>query len=371
MKKTLEKLLKETGIELNKTEIINFSATYEKLVVAKSQIKSKTEKAKFNKVLKLFTEFEDETKNNLFPNQIPNESFGLPSAFTDNYKSLDIKDIDHHFKIIQARYNKKRKNEILIDHNEKFGFKFNDQVDEINNAEDVFDIIKNYVKSGTVLQHYCALFNFAMLQKSFIFRHIPIDSILETFLKKPKNGYFRQTTRENFTKSIRMLEKMYLRTPVKSKGKKGSSISGFINVPLLDFRLSIENKSGDVILKFIGEIFGGMNAGKFRGRVFPQGIFDLDSRTEGARIKLAFKLCTRFDQLNHQDIKWTRKKLIEQAGLINTDKKNKNEASKLLIDTLTKLQKIQCIKGFSPNKIKTKDNKEIVIESYFKNSLIN
>ena len=108
---------------------------------------------------------------------------------------------------------------------------------------------------------------------------------------------------------------------------------------------------------------GCSKAGNFRGRIFPEGIFDLDSRKEGARIILAFRLATRFDQLNHQPIKWTREKLIEQAGFLITDKQNKTRASTTLNATLNRLIDVGCIKKFVPEKITTRSNQIITLYS--------
>jgi len=362
MNKKIAKLIKKTGISLNKEEIHSFNATYDKLVNLKSTINSKVEEDNFNELvnefLKMFSKLDDKSKKEktLFPNNIPEEHFGIPSIFVDNYNNaLNI--IDDQEEIIAKRYG--RSKQILIDTKEKFGFKIGKEIQEVDSPEKIFEIIRDKIKSGAILQHYCALWNYALKQESFYFRDVHIDRVLETFLKKPKNGYFRSTTRENFTKSIRILEDMYLRVPIKEK--KGEVT--YINIPLVDFRLSPENKTGNIILKLVGSIFGGRDVGKYRGRIFPEGIFKLDSRTEGRRIKLAFILATRFDQLNQKPIKWTRKKLIEQAGLIDTNNHDKHDASKKLIRTLERLKETNCISDFFSKKISTNDNEEIVIYS--------
>ena len=367
MKNQLAKLLKETGIELAEDEITSFSLAYEKLIQAKGKLTKKNEKSKFNKILKLFSELEFDTDKTLFPNIIPDAHFGIPSIFTDNYSKI-IDCIDDNQSIIEKRYRRLHDqdgNQVFVDTDQKIGFIINDQIqEEVEDPEDIFDIIKANVKNAAILQTYCALWNYAIKQKSFRFNYVPADNVLEIYRKKPQNGYFRQSTRIIFTNYIKALENMFIRIPVKNKDKgKKKQTSGYIDVPLVDFRLSVFNKKRNVILKLVGELLGCSKAGNFRGRVFPEGIFDLDSRKESARIILAFRLATRFDQLNHQPIKWTRKRLVEQAGLTNTDKKNRNEASKLLKDTLNRLQSTKCIKFFTPDKITTKDDQEIIIYS--------
>jgi hypothetical protein len=211
------------------------------------------------------------------------------------------------------------------------------------------------------LQHYCALWNYATkFLNSFRFSYVKIDDVLTTFLKKPEDGYFRKTTRENFTKSIRTLQKMKIRVPVKTKG--GKSSAQFINVPLLNFELSIENKSGSVMLSLIGELLGS-NKFNNRGRVFPEGIFSLDSRMEGERISLAFKLATRFDQLNHKPITWDRKKLIKHAGLEKSNATDKHNASLYLKKTLERLKEIKCILDYKEKNITNDDSQQITIYS--------
>jgi len=359
MNKNITRLMKKTGVSLNKD---SFNTTYDKLVDLRATIKTKAEEDNFNELvnefLKMFSKLDDKSKNEntLFPNIIPEEYFGIPSIFVDNYNNA-LSIIDDQEDIIVKRYG--RSKQILIDTREKFGFKIGKEIQEVDSPEEIFEIIRDKIKSGAILQHYCALWNYALKQESFYFRHVHIDRILETFLKKPKNGYFRSTTRENFTKSIRILEEMYLRIPIKEE--KGEVT--YINIPLVDFRLSQENKTGNIILKLVGSIFGGEDVGKYRGRIFPEGIFKLDSRSEDRRIKLAFVLATRFDQLNQRPIKWTRKKLIEQTELVKTDEIDKYAASKKIERTLNRLQDTNCIGSFFPEKISTKDNEEIIITS--------
>ena len=320
MKDKVTAFLKQRGIQLGNTEIENFSTVLEVLIEEKKKLTAKKEQQNFQKeVSKLFAEFQPGVRQlTLFPNEVPDDNFGIPSALADNYsKALSV--FEKQEARIREDYIHGTTTEISIDDSRQLGFKFGDEIQDINGAEDIFDLLRRNVKNGTVLQHYCALWNYATIQGSFHFKHVPIDKVLETFLKKPGNGYFRQPTRANFTKSIKVLERMFLRVPVTSAGKGSKKTSGYINAPLTNFSLSIENKKGDVVLILIGELLGKINPGSYRARVFPNGIFDLDARSEGARIMLAFRLATRFSQLNHKPIVWTRKKLIEQAGLADTD----------------------------------------------------
>lgn len=254
-----------------------------------------------------------------------------------------------------------------MDSRGQLGFKFDDEIQEIKSEDDIeniFDVIKRTIQDGVILQHYCALWNYAVtIQKSFNFTCVKIDDVLATFLKKPENGYFRQSTRENFTKSIRTLQRMKIRIPVKTKDKNSKTGGGkFLNIPLLSFELSTENKSGTVMLDLTGELLGS-NAQNNRGRIFPDGIFSLDSRIEGERISLAFKLATRFDQLNHKPITWNRKKLIKHAGLEKSNATDKHNASLYLKKTLERLKEIKCILDYKEKEITNDDSQQITIYS--------
>ena len=157
---------------------------------------------------------------------------------------------------------------------------------------------------------------------------------------------------------------MKLRMPVKTKNKNKIEGNKYINIPLLNFELSTENKKGTVMLDLTGELLGS-NHQNNRGRIFPEGMFQLDSRSEGERISLAFKIATRFDQLNHKPIEWDRKKFIKHAGLEKTDSVNKGQASIRLEETLQRLKTINCISDFFDKKITTDNNQKIIIYSPF------
>ena len=122
----------------------------------------------------------------------------------------------------------------------------------------------------------------------------------------------------------------------------------YMNIPLLDFSLSTENRDGTVILSLIGSLYGGSELNK-RARMFPKGIFDLDPKNEGEIVSLVFKIATRFDQLNQKPIEWTREKLIKHSGLSKTDDSNKAQASMWLNRTLDRLVEIGCIARYSWN----------------------
>ena len=50
---------------------------------------------------------------------------------------------------------------------------------------------------------------------------------------------------------------------------------------LFNLDLAKKNKKGDVYLKIAGQLLSGLNPGKFRGRLFPKGIFALNANREG------------------------------------------------------------------------------------------
>lgn len=344
----------------------SFIDSYNKLVELKSRISSDEQKEAFNKALKKL--LYEEKKETLFPNAVPEKKFAIPSNFSDTYSTLlnrinlnEIRLSDSLVKIGDSR----KTISLKLDKNSEVGLLFENQSISSfgeTSLEDSLNHIKSIMQDGTILQHYCALWNYALnYEKSFRFYCVKIDSVLATFLKKPTDGYFRQSTRQAFTKSIRTLQTIKMRIALSgtSSGKKSTE---YMNIPLLDFSLSTENKDGSVILRLIGSMLGGNELNK-RGRVFPEGIFELDPRVESSRITLVFKLATRFDQVNQNSIKWTRKKLIESSGLVKSDIKNKKQASFYLQKTLDRLKETACIKDYYGNVLSTNDDEELEILS--------
>lgn len=348
----------------------DFAKAYNKLVEVKSLIKTTEQKLAFNRVIKDLLQ-EEKKENLLFPNEVPDYSFAMPSSFSDTYNSIlskvDLDEFSLESSLIKVGEGS-RSVSLNLDKKKDIGLLFDNK--EILNLgtsslEKSISYIKSVLQDGTVLQHYCALWNYAVnYEKSFKFYCVKIDSILATFLKKPSDGYFRQSTRQAFTKSIRTLQGIKIRISLTGKGTE------YINIPLLDFSLSTENKDRSVILRLIGSIFGGNQFNK-RGRLFPQGIFKLDARKEGPRISLAFKLATRFDQVNHSCLKWTRKKLIQCSGLSKTDAVNKTQASLYLLKALKRLKETGCIGDFQGKVTSTDDAEEIQIYACEAHSKLN
>ena len=357
MKSEIASILSKLEIKVETHEIEGFYSLYQKLTETKQNLKSVEDKKLFDKAVKILIHTTD---NTLFPNVLPEHSFGVPSLITDAYNSI----LDN-IATAECSVGIDGTSKLLINNKYQLGVKYEDKVIDIGGCKDIFDILKRTIKSGVILQHYCALWNYAVnVQKSFRFSCVKIDDILSTFLKKPDDGYFRKSTRENFTKSIKSLQNLKIRIPVNVNKNK----TEYINVSLLDFNLSSENKDGSVILHFIGSMLGGAEHNK-RGRVFPQGLFKFDSRIEATRISFAFRIATRFDQLGQKGITWTRKKCIEYADLSVTDALNKSQASDYLKRTLERLIELKCISSYQWNGDHTDDNATISISSNFVLSL--
>ncbi len=372
MEKQIKQFFQDIGVDIKDQDIESFSAIYEKLVEAKSSLKGEKQKRSFHKIVRNLS-LVNEKEKSLFPNEIPDKHFGIPSIFSDIYATA-LSEIDDRKDSISSTiqsyrdYNREGDTHLQIDSKGQLSLKFDEQISEIkedDEIDNIFDIVKKTIQCPVTLQHYCALWNYATkIQNSFRFTYVKIDDILATFLKKPSNGYFRQSTRENFTKSIKTLQKIKIRMPVKTSNKKTNKTEGnkFINIPLLNFELSTENKSGTVMLDLTGELLGS-NYQNSRGRIFPEGIFELDSRNEGERISLAFKIATRLDQLNQKPIIWDRRKLVKYAGLENTDRANKNDGSSYLERSLKRLKEVGCIFDYKEKKITNDDNQKITIYS--------
>lgn len=352
--------LNKISAQIKSSDLKTFSQTYSKLAEIKNSIKDEEERKLFTIALKqLLTQ----DCTSLFPNDIPKSAFGVPSSFSDAYvniaDSLNSTDITLN-NVTRTTIGSSESLSVEIDSRYKLSIKLDEEIIELDNGiEGIFEALKKCVSDGSILQHYCALWNYSTnIQKSFRFNYVKIDDILSTFLKIPEDGYFRTGTRQNFTKSIRFLEKIKLRAPVRvrTSGKESKSVQ-YINFPLLDFSLSTENKDGTVILTFIGSMLGGSEFNK-RGRIFPQGIFKLDARSESNRISLAFRLATRFDQLNQKPISYEKQLLLKHAGLCQTNSSNNRQAVIRLKETLDRLIDVNCISKYIWN------DEQVVIYSY-------
>lgn len=284
-------------------------------------------------------------KKQLFPNKIPKSYFGIPSSFSDAFVNIVNSINKNPLSLNNKNYFLDKKKFIISFDKYQLSYKVNEEIFELpdEGVENIFDIINLVTTDGVGLQYFCALWNFAMIQNSFFFNYVKIDDILETFFTKPKNGYFRQSTRQVFTRFIKIFENIQFRLPVKFISAKNKT--EFINIPLLDFSNSTENKKGDVKLRLFGHLLGGTEMNK-RGRLFPSAIFKLDANKENKRIFFLFKIATRFDQLNQKKISWTLSQAIEYAGLYKTFMLNKKRATTLLENTLNEFIKIDAIKNY-------------------------
>ena len=130
---------------------------------------------------------------------------------------------------------------------------------------------------------------------------------------------------------------------------------------LFNLDLAKKNKKGDVYLKIAGQLLSGLNPGKFRGRVFPKGIFALNANREGSRILLAYRICNRLDQLAGKPLEWTIDNLIKISGLSASYLKNRNAACEKLAKTLDRIVEVGCIDGFEPRKIFPRKTKSVLL----------
>ena len=323
-------------------------ALRQKLIEQKLSLQiSQFDKLVEKEVKKTFTK-----ESTLYPNQIPDESFAISSIISDPYaKLIGLKEgfLEQCFdgKIVSVTFG--TNNKIA-----KFGHKAIEPGCFMGTIQEFLYLIKDWM-NPSVIQHWCVLWNWACQNLTFVFPYVPIDDILETIYSRPKNGYFCMRDRQAFSQTLNFLHNATIEVPIiievegkNGKRKKEESIRMF---RLFNLDLAKKNKKGDVYLKIAGELLPGLNAGKFRGRIFPKGIFQLDAGKEGNRIILVYRICNRQDQLNGKPLQWNKEELIKAAGLEATYNLDKHDGCYKLTRTLERIVDIKCIGGFEPKKI--------------------
>ena len=301
----------------------------------------------------------------LFPNPIPPDSFAISAAISDSYASLLEKGMEffsecyENGKTITISLGNKKS--IVLGHRAIQPNCFMGTLQEFLRAV-------SWWKDPRTLQHWCCLWNWACKNQSFVFHYVPLSEILATVYALPRtNGKFCMRDRQAFSASLDFFHNATIKMPVNvevstQSGKKKLEQATRI-FRLLNLDLAQKNKKGDVYLKIAGEFLPGLNPGKFRGRVFPNGIFELDAnpKRDASRIILAYRLCNRLDQMNGTPLEWSKEQLIQAAGLDASYKQNKTEACKKLVKSLKRLVEVKCISGFSPERIATKQTAPVII----------
>ncbi len=338
----------------------NFGVIRQKLIEQKlSPQIDKFDKLMEKEVKKTFVK-----ETTLYPNHIPSEAFGLSSVISDPHAKLlgmDDEFLSRCFegKIVSVSYGN---NKIA-----KFGYKDIEPGYFMGTIQEFLELMKGWL-NPRIIQHWCVLWNWACQNQSFVFPYVPIDDILATVYSRPKSGYFCMRDRQAFSRTLDFLHNATLEVPivVETEGKNGKKKreEAIRLFRLFNLDLAKKNKKGDVYLKVTGELLPGLNVGRFRGRIFPKGIFELDSGREGNRIVLAYRICNRQDQLQGEPIQWSKEELIKAASLEATYNQHKGMGCYELTRTLQRLVEVKCIGGIEPEKITAGLIKPVTIYSF-------
>jgi len=314
----------------------------------------------------------------LFYNSIKQgDIFGISSNFSDRYNSLTKEITPEVAKTnfeINGRCFKGKDDRVRLMINKKIG-----------NAEQFYEELEK-IKKGKILQTLLAIWSYAKKQNSFIFKNVRLTEIMKLILKPNKFGYFSQAQKEEFTNAIHTLRsfEIYLDNRVIDKDKNGRKkrVIKRSYFKLIDLVSAIyarrRNGTTDdsVIVKLNGELLPRFNKGIMRGRLYGNGLLELDANKDENALVLGFKLFTRFDQLRQGKlgkysnvdsrlyIDTDREKLVEWAGYKQTDKANKAVASRRLEKILSKLIRAKCLKGYTPRRITVNDNLRIRLYAY-------
>lgn len=320
----------------------------------------KTER--FDKVLEKEVKKIVPKESTLFPNKIPTEAFAISSKISDAQAQLLTLDTDDLARYYEA------KGIVVYVNNKPVTFK-NHTIEEsgyMGTSQEFVDVMGKWLDPRT-LQHWCTIWNWCCENKSFFLPYIPINDILATVYTRPKDGQFKMGERKAFSISLDFLHNSSVDMPVivetllpNGRKKKEEAVKIF---RLLNLDLAKKNKKGDVYLKIAGKVFPEFNPGKYRGRIFPKGIFQLNANREGHRIKFAYRVCNRFDQMNGADLHWPLEDLIIAAGLEATYKHDRHDGCNKLISNLNRLVEVKCINGFEPKKISATLSKPVILYS--------
>ena len=321
----------------------------------KKQLLSRFDKAVEKEIKKLPKE------NTLFPNKLPDQTFGISTVISDPYSNvLDIstENMETCYKngrVIKVNVGKKK--EVILGH------KKIDPDCFMGSLPEFLEIMTKW-HDPRIIQHWCCCWNWACQNQRFYFPYVPINDILATIYSSSK-GKFCHKSRQAFSSSLRFFHNATIELPVAietttQKGKKKVEHATKM-FRLFNLDLAKKNKKGDVYLKVAGQLLPGLDPGKFRGRIFPKGIFTLDANREGGRILLAYKICNRLDQMSGKPIEWTIDNLIKIAGLSTTSLQNKTAACEKLTRTLNRISEVGCIDGFKPQKISARKTNTVLI----------
>jgi len=342
------------------------------------------------------TDNDDIEQQKLFNNDIDNEqAFGISRTLVDNLSRLQQaitpKEVQEDYKYNGKTFTvKSEKNKKAL------ALRIIDDKKEIQTAEQFYKRLAR-IKDAKVMQTFLALWNYANQQGSFIFSGTRLSKVMQTVLKLPKDGYFTQPQKKEFTEAIHYFRdcEIWLDqtiTDTNEKGRKQQVIErSFYKMIDLEKATYAKRKKdlinpetgkvifkkgtadNNVILKLYGELLPRFNKGIMRGRLYSKGLLELDANKDKRAIFLGFKLLTRFDQLrmgrkgqdNISDdnlcIKTDRKTLIEWAGYEQTDEMHKGVANKQLIKTLDKLKTANILRDYKPQTLTTNDDLKITL----------
>ena len=300
-------------------------------------------------------------ENTIFPNRLPDKSFGISTVISDPHsKILDMspEEMKEYYKtgrVIRISVGKK---EVV------FGHKEIDPNCFMGPFPEFLEIMTKW-HDPRIIQHWCCCWNWACQNQSFYFPYVPINEILATVYTPSSKGKFCQRVRQAFSASLRFFHNATIELPVavETRNKKGKKrIEQATRIfRLFNLDLAKKNKKGDVYLKIAGQLLSGLNPGKFRGRVFPKGIFALNANREGSRILLAYRICNRLDQLAGKPLEWTIDSFINSAGLTASYEQDHSAAYHKLKRSLKRLVEVGCIEDFDPKKLSTRIDKSIKI----------
>lgn len=316
--------------------------------------------------------------NRLFSNSkdMAGNEFGMPKLIVDHL-SKGVRSANHNVAISQFAGNSRAHTtavyQIQGKRNEDSDTElvFDKKALAINTAEQFANQLLK-VKDAKVLQTFFALWKWANIQDSAVFRNVPISEIMELVLHARGANKFNTEQRRSFSEILKYLDSISInvrarvteRNPKNGKEKQVLQEERGVKLFRLIATYSVKREyqslakedllddhfDQSVITKITGELlpghqhlFGG------RGSIYFDSLLQLDGNKDSKAILLGFTIQTRFNQNQDKEkcIELDRGYLIDLCDYAKTNQVNPSKATSQIANSLNKLKNAGIIEAYS------------------------
>lgn len=241
----------------------------------------------------------------------------------------------------------------------------------INTAEQFANQLLK-VKDAKVLQTFFALWKWANIQDTAVFRNVPISEIMELVLHARGVNKFNTDQRRSFSEILKYLDSISInvrarvteRNPKSGKEKQVLQEERGVKLFRLVATYSVkreyqslpkdelldEHFDQSVITKITGELLPGHQyLFGDRGSIYFDSLLKLDGNKDSKAILLGFTIQTRFNQNQDKEkcIELDRGYLIDLCDYAKTNQVNASKATSQIANSLNKLRDAGIIDNYS------------------------